>query len=152
MKKKVTKIPKKTPVCVDKVETQMDTWFKQEPKKTAVCACKVGVSKKEQKSVSCAAKSTPIKASLESVIASSPTILKKPNTSRLPAIGTTLIKKFKGKDLMIEVKSDGLYWEGKFYKSLSGLAMAITEYPISGYVFFHKEIAEWAAKKNPSQN
>lgn len=87
----------------------------------------------------------------KSVIAN-PTILKKPNTSRLPTIGTTFIKKFKGKDLMIEVKSDGLYWEGKCYKSLSGLAMAITEYPISGYVFFHKEIAEWAAKKNPSQN
>lgn len=121
------------------------------PKKSAVCACKVGVSKKEQKSVSCAAKSTPIKASLESVIAN-PTILKKPKDPRLPAVVTTFIKKFKGKDLMIEVKEDGLYWEGKCYKSLSGLAMAITEYPISGYVFFHKEIAAWAAKKNPSQN
>ena len=68
MKKKVTKIPKKTAVCVDKVETQRDILFKQAPKKAAVCACKVGVSKKEQKSVSCAAKATPIKASLESVI------------------------------------------------------------------------------------
>lgn len=89
---------------MDKVEAQRDIWFKQAPKKTADCACKVGVSKKEQQSVSCAAKATPIiKASLESVIAN-PTILKKPNTSRLPAIGTTFIKKFKGKDLMIEVK------------------------------------------------
>lgn len=122
------------------------------PKKTAVCACKVGVSKNTPKSVSCAAKATPIiKASLESVIAS-PTILKKPKNPRLPTIGTTFIKKFKGKDLLIEVKSDGLYWEGKRYKSLSGLAMAITEYPISGYVFFHKEIAAWAAKKKPAQN
>lgn len=129
MKKKVTKTPKKPPVC----------------------ACKVGVSKSTPKSVRCAAKATPIKASLESVI-TSPTILKKPNTSRLPVIGATFIKKFKGKDLLIEVKEDGLYWEGKCYKSLSGLAMAITEYPISGYVFFHKEITEWAAKKNPSQN
>lgn len=120
------------------------------PKKTAVCACKVGVSKSTPKSVSCAAKATPIKASLESVI-DNPTILKKPNNPRLPAIGTTFIKKFKGKDLMIEVKSDGLYCEGKCYKSLSGLAIAITEYPISGYIFFHKEITEWAAKKNPSQ-
>ncbi len=151
MKKKVTKTPKKTAVCVDKVEAQRDIWFKQAPKKTAVCACKVRVSKKEQQSVSCATKATPIKATLESVIAN-PTILKKPNTPRLPTIGTTFIKKFKGKDLLIEVKSDGLYWEGKCYKSLSGLAMAITEYPISGYVFFYKEIAEWAAKKNPSQN
>lgn len=121
------------------------------PKKTAVCACKVRVSKKEQQSVSCAAKATPIKASLESVIAS-PTILKKPKNPRLPAIGTTFIKKFKGKDLLIEVKEDGLYWEGKCYKSLSGFAIAITEYPISGYVFSHKEIAAWSAKKNPSQN
>ena len=151
MKKKVTKPPKKTAVCVDKVDAQRNTWFKQEPKKAAVCACKVGVSKKEQKSISCAAKATPIKASLESVIAN-PTILKKPKGPRLPIVGTTFIKKFKGKDLMIEVKSDGLYWEWKCYKSLSGLAMAITEYPISGYVFSHKEIAAWAAKKNPSQN
>lgn len=110
------------------------------PKKIAVCACKVGVSKKEQKSVSCAAKAT-----LESVIAN-PTILKKPKDSRLPAVGTKFVKRFKGKDLEIEVKEDGLYWEGKCYKSLSGLAMAITEYPISGYVFFHKEILEWQTK------
>ncbi|WP_428054267.1 hypothetical protein [Candidatus Avelusimicrobium stercoris] len=82
MNKKVTKTPKKTAVCVDKVEAQRDTWFKQTPKKTAVCACKVGDSKKEQQSVNCAAKATPIKASLESVIAN-PTILKKPNTPQI---------------------------------------------------------------------
>lgn len=151
MKKKVTKTPKKTPVCVDKVEAQRDIWFKQVPKKTAVCACKVGASKSTPKSVSCAAKETSIKASLESVI-DNPTILKNPKGPRLPAVETTFVKKFKGKDLLIEVKSDGLYWEGKCYKSLSGLAMAITEYPISGYVFFYKEIAEWTAQKNPSQN
>ena len=145
MKKKVTKTPKKAAICVDKVETQRDILFKQAPKKAVVCACKVGVSKKEQKSVSCAAKATPIKATLESVIAN-PTILKKPKDPRLPAVGTTFIKKFKGKDLMIEVKEDGLYWEGKCYKSLSGLAMAITEYPISGYIFFHKELLEWQKK------
>ncbi|WP_428052468.1 DUF2924 domain-containing protein [Candidatus Avelusimicrobium faecicola] len=114
---------------MDKVETQRDTWFKQAPKKAAVCACKVGVSKNTPKSVSCAAKPT-----LESVIAN-PTILKKTKDPRLPAVGTTFIKKFKGKDLMIEVKSDGLYWEGKCYKSLSGLAMAITEYPIGLCIF-----------------
>ena len=129
MKKKVTKIPKKS----------------------AVCACKVGASKRTPKSVRCAAKETPSKATLESVIAN-PTILKKPKDPRLPAVGTKFVKRFKGKDLLIEVKSDGLYCEGKCYKSLSGLAIAITEYPISGYVFFHKEIAAWAAKKNPSQN
>ena len=117
-------------------------------KKKTVKNC---TKKTASKSISCAARVTPIKATLESVIAN-PTILKKPKDPRLPAVGTTFIKKIKGKDLLIEVKEDGLYWEGKCYKSLSGLAMAITEYPISGYVFFHKEIAEWAAKKNPSQN
>lgn len=118
------------------------------PKKKPACSKS---SKTKTQSITCAARVTPIKATLESVIAN-PTILKKPRDPRLPAVGTTFIKKFKGKDLLIEVKEDGLYWEGKCYKSLSGLAMAITEYPISGYVFFHKEIAEWAAKKNPSQN
>lgn len=98
-----------------------------------------------KKSITCAAKVTPIKATLESVIAN-PTILKKPKDPRLPALGTKFVKRFKGKDLEIEVKEDGLYWEGKCYKSLSGLAMAITEYPISGYIFFHKELLEWQKK------
>ena len=112
------------------------------PKKQPACSKS---SKTKTQSITCAARVTPIKATLESVIAN-PTILKKPKDPRLPAVGTTFIKKFKGKDLLIEVKEDGLYWEGKCYKSLSGLAMAITEYPISGYVFFHKEILEWQTK------
>lgn len=98
-----------------------------------------------QKSITCAAKVTPIKATLESVI-DNPTILKKPKDPRLPTVGTKFVKRFKGKDLEIEVKEDGLYWEGKCYKSLSGLAMAITAYPISGYIFFHKELLEWQKK------
>ena len=112
-------------------------------KKKTVKSC---VKKSAPKSISCAARVTPIKATLESVIAN-PTILKKPKDPRLPAVGTSFIKKFKGKDLLIEVKEDGLYWEGKCYKSLSGLAMAITEYPISGYVFFHKEMLLWREQK-----
>ena len=108
-------------------------------------AIKSSVKKPTPKAVTCAARVTPIKATLESVIAN-PTILKKPKDPRLPAVGTKFVKRFKGKDLEIEVKEDGLYWEGKCYKSLSGLAMAITEYPISGYIFFHKELLEWQKK------
>ncbi len=111
-------------------------------KKKTVKNC---VKKTMPKSVTCAARVTPIKATLESVIAN-PTILKKPKDPRLPTVGTKFVKRFKGKDLEIEVKEDGLYWEGKCYKSLSGLAMAITEYPISGYIFFHKELLEWQKK------
>ena len=76
---------------MDKGETQRDIWFKQEPKKAAVCACKVGTSKKEQKSVSCAPKATPIKASLESVIAD-PTTLKKPKGPDYPLLGPPSLK------------------------------------------------------------
>ena len=111
-------------------------------KKKTVKSC---VKKTTPKTVTCAAKVTPIKATLESVIAN-PTILKKPKDPRLPAVGTKFVKRFKGRDLEIEVTAEGRVWEGKTYKSLSGLAMAITEYPISGYVFFHKEILEWQTK------
>ena len=97
------------------------------------------------KSITCATKVTPIKATLESAITPEIAINKRKDP-RLPAPGTTFTKRFKGKDLFIEVTEEGLKWEGKNYKSLSGLAMAITEYPISGYVFFHKELMEWHHK------
>ena len=66
------------------------------PKKTTVCACKVGVSKKEQKSVSCAAKATPIKASLESVIAN-PTILKNQIIPDYPPLGPPSLKSLRAR-------------------------------------------------------
>ena len=92
MKKQVTKTPKKSAVYVDKVGTRRDIWFKQEPKKTTVCACKVGVSKSTPKSVSCAAKATPIKASLKSVIAPTLPYLKSPRTPDYPPLGPHLLK------------------------------------------------------------
>ena len=106
---------------------------------------KSSTKKPTPKSITCAARVTPIKATLESAITPE-IVVKKHKDPRLPEVGTTFIKKFKGKELFIEVTEDGLKWEGKTYKSLSGLAMAITEYPISGYVFFHKELMEWNLK------
>ena len=110
-------------------------------------------AKTKTQTITCNSKVTPIKATLESAITPEITVNKNPNKSvttrkdpRLPAPGTTFTKKFKGKELFIEVTEEGLKWEGKNYKSLSGLAMAITEYPISGYVFFHKELMEWNLK------
>ena len=102
-------------------------------------------AKTKTQTITCNSKVTPIKATLESAITPE-IVVKKHKDPRLPAPGTTFIKKFKGKELFIEVTEDGLKWEGKTYKSLSGLAMAITEYPISGYVFFHKELMEWNLK------
>ena len=101
---------------------------------------KNSIKKSTPKSITCAAKVTPIKATLESEITPEIEVHKTHKDPRLPAPGTTFTKRFKGRDLFIEVTEDGLKWEGKTYKSLSGLAVAITEYPISGYVFFHKEL------------
>lgn len=114
-------------------------------KKSKTCACKVAPVKEPTKSINCSSKVTPIKATLESEITPE-IVINKHKDPRLPAPGTTFTKRFKGKDLFIEVTEEGLKWEGKNYKSLSGLAMAITEYPISGYVFFHKELMEWHHK------
>lgn len=120
--------------------------IKSSTKKTIVCASKVAPSKATPKSINCSAKVTPIKATLESEITPAIEIKKSAcqhKDPRLPAPGTIFTKHFKGKDFVIEVTNVGLKWEGKTYKSLSGLAVAITQYPISGYVFFQKELLEW---------
>ena len=115
---------------------------KKSSSKSVTCASRVTPTKAAPKGINCASKVTPIKATLESEI--TPEIeVKKHKDPRLPAVGTVFIKRFKGKDLEIVVTAEGLKWEGKTYKSLSGLAVAITQYPISGYVFFQKELAEW---------
>lgn len=119
---------------------------KKHTKKTTASAVKAPVINEEPTSINCSAKVTPIKATLESEI--TPEIeIKKPackhKDPRLPVAGTTFIKRFKGQDLEIQVTEEGLKWLGKTYKSLSGLAMDITGYPISGYIFFAKEIRKW---------
>lgn len=115
-------------------------------KKTVTNVKKAPIVQEPTPRINCSAKVTPIKATLESEI--TPKIeIKKPackhKDPRLPAAGTTFIKRFKGQDLEIQVTEEGLKWLGKTYKSLSGLAMDITGYPISGYIFFAKEIREW---------
>jgi len=55
---------------------------------------------------------------------------------RLPAVGSTITRTFKGQDLEVKVLADGFEYEGETYKSLSGLARHIVGYQISGPVFF----------------
>lgn len=56
---------------------------------------------------------------------------------RLPAPGTTLTRTFKGKELRVEVLDEGFRWEGKEFRSLTAVALAITGYPAcSGPHFF----------------
>lgn len=56
--------------------------------------------------------------------------------SRLPAVGSIIARTYKGRQINVKVLKEGLEYQGKIYKSISGLAVSIVGYPISGYVFF----------------
>lgn len=55
---------------------------------------------------------------------------------RLPLAGTVLERKYHGVLLSIKVLDVGFEYEGKYYKTLSALASAITGHHQSGYHFF----------------
>ena len=56
---------------------------------------------------------------------------------RLPKIGTTIERVYKGKKLLVTVTEDGFTFSGKPYRSLSALAMAITgAKAMNGFLFF----------------
>lgn len=52
------------------------------------------------------------------------------------APGTTLTRKFKGREISVKVLDSGFEYEGETFKSISALARRITGYQISGPVFF----------------
>ena len=56
---------------------------------------------------------------------------------RLPKIGTTIERVYKGKKLLVTVEADGFTFGGKSYKSLSALAQYITgSTAINGFLFW----------------
>lgn len=55
---------------------------------------------------------------------------------RLPLAGAVLEKKYKGREIAVKVLEIGFEYNGKYYKSLSAVACAITGQHISGYHFF----------------
>lgn len=54
----------------------------------------------------------------------------------LAPAGTSIIKNYKGKDYEIRILEHGFCFDGRHYKSLSGIAKKITGMRISGKVFF----------------
>ena len=56
--------------------------------------------------------------------------------ARLPDPGTTLIRKYKGNEVSVHVKTDGFEYEGELYKSLSAVARTITGSHVNGFRFF----------------
>lgn len=55
---------------------------------------------------------------------------------RLPIPGTVITKQYKGTTLQVKVLEKGFEYNGKFFKSLTGLAKEITGLHWSGYNFF----------------
>jgi len=55
---------------------------------------------------------------------------------RLPKVGTTITKEWHGKKLLVRVLEDGFEYDGKPFRSLSGLARHITGQIINGFLFF----------------
>jgi hypothetical protein len=66
---------------------------------------------------------------------------------RLPAIGQTLEREFKGKTVKVKVTADGFEHDGQTFKSISACARHITGYMISGPVFFRLVEPKRAAAK-----
>jgi hypothetical protein len=55
---------------------------------------------------------------------------------RLPKVGTTIERVYKGKKLLVTVEAEGFTFGGKHYRSLSALAKHITGQIINGFAFF----------------
>lgn len=58
------------------------------------------------------------------------------NDKRLPMPGTVLVRNYKGTDHHVTVLPDGFEYAGETYRSLSGVAKAITGTHCNGFLFF----------------
>lgn len=56
---------------------------------------------------------------------------------RLPAAGTSITRKYKGRTLEVRVLSDGFEYDGEKFKSLSAVAKAVTGSHMNGFRFFN---------------
>lgn len=60
----------------------------------------------------------------------------KPKDLRISLEGSIISKTYRGQQIEVKVLENGFEYKGKFYKSISRVAMTITKRQISGYVFF----------------
>jgi len=59
--------------------------------------------------------------------------------SRLPEVGSVIVREYQGRRLQVHVLENGLEFDGQRYRSLSAVAKAITGSHINGFRFFHLE-------------
>jgi len=55
---------------------------------------------------------------------------------RLPIAGADLVRRYRGKDIVVRVREDGFEYSGQLYRSLSTAVRAATGTPWNGFAFF----------------
>ena len=75
----------------------------------------------------------PTKPKPESTAVQVPVISK---ASRKLAFGHSLMRDYKGQNIVVVVKKDGFEWQGQNFKSLTGVAKAVTGKHWNGFNFF----------------
>ncbi len=61
---------------------------------------------------------------------------------RLPATGTSITRRYKGRTLEVRVPTDGLEYDGQRFKTLSAVAKTITGSHCNGFRFFNLGTAQ----------
>jgi hypothetical protein len=56
---------------------------------------------------------------------------------RLPVVGTLLVRRYGGRDVIVRVLESGFEYEGRVYGSLSAIARRVTGTRWNGYIFFN---------------
>jgi len=65
--------------------------------------------------------------------------VKTPSDPRLPSVGTSITRKYKGQTVEVRVLTDGFEYQGERFQSLSAVAKQITGSHLNGYRFFKLE-------------
>jgi hypothetical protein len=55
---------------------------------------------------------------------------------RLPMPGSMLVRRYRGKDIVVRVREDGFEYDGQVHRSLSSAVRAATGTPWNGFTFF----------------
>ena len=55
---------------------------------------------------------------------------------RLPMPGSMLVRRYRGKDVVVRVREDGFEYDGELHRSLSSAVRAATGTPWNGFAFF----------------
>jgi hypothetical protein len=65
---------------------------------------------------------------------------------RLPAVGTVLVRPYKGRSIRVAVLADGFEHNGERYRTLTAVAQKVTGSHLNGYRFFNLTAKAAAAK------